>query len=49
MEAKIIDLMKSCKHVNEYDQRSALGIADSFVRGSNISPMEIKLDENGVG
>lgn len=34
---QIIELMQACEgRIGEYDQRSALGIADSFVRGSVV-------------
>lgn len=34
---QIIELMQSCEqYVGEYDQRSALGIADAAVRGSRV-------------
>ena len=46
---ELIQIMESAVKVGEYDQRSALGIADSYVRGSNIDTEKAKHDtETGV-
>jgi hypothetical protein len=46
---EIIEVMKSCdKRIGDRDQRSALGIADSFVRGADINFSGIQVDENNV-
>jgi hypothetical protein len=42
---QIIELMQSCEQfVGEYDQRSALGIADAYVRGSLVEFPSAKYD-----
>ncbi len=46
---KIIELFEATKdRMNDRDQRSALGIVDSYARGSNVVISETKFDENGL-
>lgn len=48
LEKTLIKIMESAVHVGEYDQRSALGIADSYVRGSQVDTDKAKFDDNEV-
>lgn len=48
LKDELIKIMESAVHVGEYDQRSALGIADSYVRGSSVDTEKAKHDENDV-
>lgn len=43
---ELIDVMESAT-LGEYDKRSAIGIADSFVRGGNSSTPDVRQNEDG--
>jgi len=48
MDEKLIEILKSCQHcMDDYAQRSALGIADSFVRGGRVDLRDVKYAPEG--
>lgn len=49
LSEKLVELMKvTAQTIGDNDQRSALGIADSWVRGSNVDVEKGRYDESGL-